>query len=85
MNVPPAAFFDLISIGDELEAAIREIRDSNRIVDLVCDYCKAEFRGWNENQLYCSRRCQGKAVWEKRCQKNAGLYLQANPAQNLQR
>lgn len=71
MNVPPAAFFDLISIGDELEAAIQEFRDSNRVADLVCEYCKVEFRGWNEDQQYCSRRCQGKAVWEKRCQKMA--------------
>lgn len=87
-GVPAQVLRELGMISNELDEAIQELRDSNRVAELVCEYCKVEFRGWNENQLYCSRRCQGKAVWEKRCQKNAGkseLYLQAESEHNLQR
>jgi hypothetical protein len=69
-GVSTQACRDLAVIGNELDEAVQALRDSNRVADLVCDYCKAEFRGWNEDQKYCSRRCQGKAVWEKRCQKS---------------
>jgi hypothetical protein len=70
-NVPPVAFSDLMSIREELEAAIEQFRANQRSVALVCEYCNVKFRGWNEDQKYCSKPCQGRAVWEKRCQKMA--------------
>lgn len=77
---------EMVSISGEIEKVIREVRDMNRVADSwPCEYCGVDFRGWNRKQRFCSRKCQGKWVWEERQRNKAEkneLYLQSDSAHN---